>query len=210
MDYVDDIVNDLDQLAVVEIMNYGIPTLDDYNDVANVSIELGKKLGANLSVIKLGSRFLDIKLGEANKEKKTSEHITKALGFAKDFLGNYPLEEDVKQKVFTCITEHHDKKFSCIESEICANANCYKFLVPKKILKMFYNWRQRGYNFEEIFLIAEEKVDQKWNSLTLDICKKELQDSYNSINAFLEIARKDPINFVSVLAKEVEKINDGE
>lgn len=210
MDYVDDIVNDLDQLAVAEIMKYNIPTLDNYNDVTNVAIELGKRLGANLSVIKLGSRFLDIKLGEANKEKKPSEHITKALGFAKEFLGNYPLEEDVKQKIFNCIMEHHGKKFSCIESEICANADCYKFLVPKKVLRMFYNWRQRGYNFEEIFLLAEEKLDERWNSLTLEICKKELQDNYNKIKDFLDVARKDPITFVSVVSKEAEKVSDGE
>jgi len=39
---------------------------------------------------------------------------------------------------------------------------------------MFYNWRQRGYNFEEIFNLAEEKVEERWKALTLEICKKEL------------------------------------
>ena len=210
MDYVDDIVNDLDQFAVSEIMKYNIPTLDNYNDVVNVAIELGKKLNANLSVIKLGSRFLDIKLGEATNEKKINEHITTSLGFAKEFLSKYPFEEDVKQKVFACIMEHHCKKFSYIESEICANDDCYKFLVPKKILRMFYNWKQRGYNFEEIFLLAEEKVEERWSALTLDVCKKELEDNYNKIKEFLSLARKDPISFVSVINKKEKKFVDGE
>ena len=203
MEYVDEICNDLDQIAISEIMKYNIPTLDNYNDVVDVAIKLGKKLNANLSVIKLGARFLDMKLGEATQQKKINEHITMALGFAKEFLSNYPLEEDIKQKIYYCIMEHHDKKFSCIESEICANADCCKFLVPKKILKMFYNWRQRGYNFEEIFLLAEEKVEEKWDALTLDICKKELENSHNKIKEFMEIAKKDPAAFV-LLNEEIK------
>lgn len=210
MDYVDSIVNDLDQLAVSEIMKYNIPTLDNYNDVISVGIELGKRLNANLSVIKLGTRFLDIKLGEATQNKKPNEHITMALGFAKEFLASYPLEEDVKQRVFSCIMEHHTGKFSCIESEICANADCYKFLVPKKILRMFYEWRNRGYNFEQIFLLAEEKVDERWNALTLDICKKDLENNYKEIKDFLILARKDPVNFVMIEQQIEEKIKDGE
>src|SRR3989344_5232044 len=202
MDYVDDIVNELDQAAVAEIMKYGMPSLDNYNDVVGVAIELGKRLNANLSVIKLAARFMDIKLGEATQQKKSSEHSVMALGFAKDFLSGYPLEEDIKQKVFHCIVEHHDKKFSSVESEICANADCYKFLVPRKILRMFYNWKQRGYNFDEIFLLAEEKVDEKWNSLTLDMCKKELEPSYRMIKEFLDIARKDPVAFAALMHEE--------
>ena len=210
MDYVDDIVNDLDQQAVAEIMKYNTPSLDNYNDVTSVAIELGKRLNANLSVIKLGARFLDIKLGEATEQKKTNEHVNMALGFAKEFLAGYPLEEDIKQKVFACITEHHTGKFSCIESEVCANADCYKFLVPKKILRMFYEWRNRGYNFEQIFLLAEEKVDERWKALTLDICKKELEDNYNKIKLFLDVARKDPVNFVTIEQQVEEKLRDGE
>ena len=45
---------------------------------------------------------------------------------------------------------------------------------------MFYNWKQRGYNFEEIFMTAQEKVEEKWNSLTLEICRKELEDNYKN------------------------------
>ena len=209
MDYVDEIVNELDQYAIQEIAKYGIPTLDNYNDVINVAVALGKRLNANLQAIKLGARFLDLKLGEATQQKKISEHITMALGFAKEFLSRYPLQEDIKQKVYYCITEHHNTKFSCVESEICANADCCKFLAPKKVLRMFYNWRQRGYNFEEIFNLAEEKVEERWKALTLEICKKELQYNYNKIREFLEIARKDPVNFIETFDKlETRNINE--
>jgi len=196
MDYVDVIVDELDQYIIAEINKYGSPPLDFYNDAINVSIELGKKLKANLDVIKLGIRFMDAKLGEAVSLKKRNEHINMSLGFAMEFLTKYPLSEDIKNKVFACIKEHHDNKFSCIESEICANADCYKFLIPRNILKMFYNMHQRGYNFEEILMMADEKADEKWNSLTLDICKKELEPNYYKIKKFLELAKHDALSFV--------------
>ncbi len=198
MDYIDTIVNDLDQAAVSEMMTYSTQTLDDYNDRINVAIEICKKLNANLDVIKLGIRFIDIKLGQAAANKKISEYVNMSLGFAMDFLTGYPLSEDLKKKVFACIKEQNDKKFSCVEAEICANAVSYNFLTPKKILKMFYNLRQIGYNFDETFLIAEEKTEEKWNNLTLDICRKDLEENYKKIKEFLESARRDPINFVTL------------
>ena len=40
MDYIDTIVNELDQYVIAEINKYGTPPLDFYNDAINVSIEL--------------------------------------------------------------------------------------------------------------------------------------------------------------------------
>ena len=121
-----------------------------------------------------------------------------SLGFAMEFLARYPLEENTKNKVFACIKEHHNKEFGCIESEICANADCYKFLTPRNIFKMFYNMRQNGYNFEEILMIADEKSDEKWNLLTLDICKKELEPNYYKIKKFIELSKHDVLSFINI------------
>ena len=197
MDYIDSIANELDQAAVSDIMKYSIPTLDDYNDTINVAIEIGKKLNANLDVLKLGARFIEIKLGQAIAEKKKSEYINMSLGFAMEFLTGYPLSEDFKKKVLACIKEQNEKNFSCIEAEIGSNSVCYNYLMPKKILRMFYNLKQRGYNFDEIFIFAEEKVDEMWNRLTLDICKNDLGESHNKILNFLELAKRDPAGFVN-------------
>ncbi len=51
MGYVDEIIDELDQLAVAEIMKYAVPTLDDYNDTIILAAELGKNLNANLDVM---------------------------------------------------------------------------------------------------------------------------------------------------------------
>ena len=56
---------------------------------------------------------------------------------------------------------------------------------------MFYNLKSQGYNFEEILFIAQEKIEQKWNSLTLDICKKELESNYYKIKEFLELCKRE-------------------
>ena len=197
MDYIDTIVNDLDQVAIVDMMAYSIPTLDDYNDTINVALELGRKLNVNLDVIKLGVRFVEVRLGKAIADKKPAEYVNMSLGFAMDFLTGYPISEDLKKKVLACIKEQNDKKFSCLEAEICTNAMCYNFLTPKKVLRLFYNLKQRGYNFDEIFLYVDEKTHEKWNKLTLDICKKDLEHNYKKIREFLDLARKDPVNFIN-------------
>ena len=189
MDYIDQITNDLDQELIAEINKHGIPTLEDYNDITNIALRIAKELNADLDIVKLGSKLIHAKIGEAIAQKKWTEHTNMALGFAMELFKKYPLNENIKNKVFICIREHRDKTFSCKEAEICANANCYKYLLPRKILKMFYNFRSQGYNFEEILFLAEEKVEQKWNFLTLEVCKKELEQNYKKIKQFLESAK---------------------
>ncbi len=191
MDYIDTIIADLDQENISEIMKHGIPNLEDYNELTNIAVDLAKKLNADISIVQLGTKFMHSKLGEAITQKKVHEHTNMALGFALEFFKNYPINDEIKNKVIACIKEHQDKQFTFIESEICANAHCYKYLLPRQMLKMFYNLRQEGYNFDQIFLLVEEKVDEKWNALTLGICKKELENNYKKIKEFLELSRQN-------------------
>ena len=191
MDYTDQIANDLDQEIIVEINKYGIPTLEDYNDIITISLALGKKLNADLDVVKLGSRLIHAKIGESIAEKRKAEHTNMSMGFAMEFFKKYPMNENIKNKVIACIKEHRDKTFSCIEAEICANANCYRYLLPRKILKMFYTLRNHGYNFEEILFLAEEKAEEKWNFLTLEICRDELKDNYKIIKGFMQSSKNN-------------------
>ncbi len=190
MDYIESIINDLDQIIIVEIAKYNIPPLEDYNDTANIAVKLAKQLNADVGIVQLGTKLMHVKLGEAISQKKVHEHTNMAIGFAMDFFKNYPINDTIKNKVIASIKEHKDKQFSCKEAEICANASCYKYLLPRKIFKLFYNLRQEGYNFDEIFFLVEEKVEEKWDSLTLEICKKELEENYKLIKNFLEVSRR--------------------
>ncbi len=197
MGYVDEIINELDQLAVAEIMEHAVPTLDDYNDTVNLAVELGKKLNANLDVIRLGARLLEIKLGEAIHKKKKAHYVEMSSDFTKSFLVSYPLSEEFKKKVISCIEEQNENKFSCIEAEICANAMRCNYLTPKKIFKRFYNLHDRGYSFAEAFLLVDEKTEEKWKRLTLDVCKNNWKNNYDKIREFIELARHNPSDFAA-------------
>jgi len=197
MGYVDEIIDELDQLAVAEIMKYAVPTLDDYNDTVILAVELGKNLNANLEVIKLGARLMEIKLGEAIHKKKKAHYTEISSEFASAFLTGYPLSEEFKKKVIACIEEQNENKFSSMEAEICANATRCNYLTPKKVFKRFYNLHDRGYSFAEAFLLVDEKTEEKWKKLTLDICKKNWEDNYKKIREFIELARNNPADFVA-------------
>ncbi len=197
MSYVDEIIGELDQIAVGEIMKYAAPTLDDYNDTVNLAAELAKKLNANLDAVKLGARFMEIKLGEAIHKKKKAHYTEMSAEFAKEFLTGYPLSEEFKKMVVACIEEQNENKFSCIESEICANAVRCNYLTPKKIFKRFYNLHDRGYSFAEAFLLVDEKTEEKWKTLTLEVCKKGWEANYNKIREFIELARNNPADFIA-------------
>ena len=191
MEYIETIANDLDNEIITEIVKYGVPNLEDYNEVTDIAVRLAKELNADVDAVLLGSKFMHSKLGDAIQQKKWPEHTTMALGYAMEFFKNYPLNESIKSKVFTCIKEHREKTFTYKEAEICANANCYRYLIPKKVLKVFYSMGRQGYNFEEILFLIKEKVEQKWNLLTLEICKKELEENYFKIKEFLELCTKN-------------------
>ena len=44
-------------------------------------------------------------------------------------------------------------------------------------------------SFEDMVNLLEEKVSEKWNALSLDICKKELTEQHNLIIEFLKKLR---------------------
>ena len=85
--------------------------------------------------------------------------------------------------------EHHGVgKFHSLESEICCNADCYRFI---SIKGFSYAMRfLRDMPFSDLVNLLENKSKEKWKALTLDICKKELKTQYNLITSFLEELKK--------------------
>ncbi len=81
----------------------------------------------------------------------------------KIFLEKYPLTKEEQKKIINCVEAHHKGvKFNCVEAEICANADCYRFLHPK--------------------------MNEKHKILSLDICKKELEPYYQEFKKLFEKA----------------------
>lgn len=152
---------------------------------------LAEGLNADKDIVMLGTLFMDIKRKQAVAENREADHIKMGVEVARKFFENFDISEENKQKVYNCIEAHHgDVPFSCIESEISTNADCYKFLHPKGMLHFFSILGSRGQDFSLILDRAEEKLEEKWDILSLDICKEELEPHYKSFKELITKARE--------------------
>ncbi len=146
---------------------------------------------ADKKIVHLGACLMDIMLEEALSGNKISKHVQMSVEAAKEFLGKYDISSDDKNKVINCVEAHHKGvEFKCIEAEICANADCYRFIHPRGF---FYYLTllggERGQDFVKCLDQAEYKLDEKKNILSLQQCKDELDGYYNSLKKFINDAR---------------------
>lgn len=152
---------------------------------------LAEKLGADKDVVTLGGLFMDLKLKQAMAENRIEEHTQMSLEAAKGFLNQFEIDENIKGKILSCVKEHHGvENFSCIEAEICCNADCYKFLHPKGLLLYIHILMERAEDFNEAIDGAEAKLEEKHSILSLDICKEELEPYYKMFKELFKKARE--------------------
>jgi hypothetical protein len=173
------------KLAYNETEKNGTPPIP----VINLSEEIGKriaeKLGANADIVEAGTLLMDCALGQALKENRRKEHIKMSLDKANGLIDNSALSGKEKENIRHCILEHHGvDKFYSLESEICCNADCYRFISVKGF--SFQIKYGRDMSFPDMVNLLKEKVNEKWNALSLDICKKELASQYKLIIEFLK------------------------
>lgn len=168
-----------------------IKVLDDL--ALEKAIKMAEEMNANKTIIQIAMSLMDSKLPEASKEGVPKEHIGRALVVADEYLKQLTdatLED--KEKIINCIKEHHGcEKYSSIESEICANADCYKFLSPRGIMAYasILARRHNDLNFEWNKL--EAKMDEKYAIMTMDKVKEELEPVYLMFKDILSEARVD-------------------
>lgn len=75
---------------------------------------------------------MDLKLGQASEEKRISDHVKMSSDVARLFLEQNNVEPLDIAKILNCIEAHHGEiAFQSLEAEICANADCYRFIHPK-------------------------------------------------------------------------------
>ncbi len=173
------------KLAFEEYDKYKIPIEKHIVLSRDKGVELAKKLNANEDVVEVGTYLMDCLLGKAIKDGKQKEHVSISLDKANEILKPYNIEESVKENIRHCISEHHGvNKFHSLESEICCNADCYRFLSVKGFTYTIRYIREMP--FKDLVKLLDYKVAEKWNALTLDICKKELEPQYKTIQKFLK------------------------
>lgn len=185
-----DIIQESKKYAAEEIKKFGpdVPILFDI--LEKKAIELSERLRADERIVKIGIALMDLKLGQALKENRLEEHVAMSLEAAKMFLEKFDLSAEDTGKIINCIQAHHkDVPFTCIEAEICANADCYKFIHPKGFFAYLTVLGKRHDTFDECLTLAEEKLDEKHSILSLDICKQELEGYYQTLKKLISDAK---------------------
>lgn len=141
--------------------------------------ELARILKVDEMIVKISICLMDIKLQEAKQQGKIEDHVAMAVEFAKDFLEEYSLTEEEKDKIINGIEAHHGKAdFKYIEAEIVCNADCYIFIHPVGVFQYAGLLAKRGQNIKQQVEQLHMKLEEKYNLLTLDKAKEELEEYY--------------------------------
>lgn len=185
-----DLFEIVNKLALEEIDAYGGPSLSHYYLSLKKAEEIEKARGGDLELVKIGVALMDIKLGESMKLGVQGEHVQRSLEYAKKILQENDVDEKTKEILLNCVEAHHGKvPFMSLEAEICANADCYRFLHPQGIFTFIQTATKRGKNQNEAIDMVLAKMEEKHNILSLDYCKRELEPYYVTIKKLLEEAR---------------------
>lgn len=151
---------------------------------------LAEKLGVNKEIVLLGTLLMDCQLGVALKEGRQAEHIEMSAKEAEILLSEFPeLEENTKTNILSCVRQHHGaNKFDSLEAEICCNADCYRFASVTGFVGGLRFTRDMPLN--DLVKLLSVKADEKWNALSIDICKKELEPEYKLIKNLIKSYEK--------------------
>ncbi len=134
---------------------------------------------------------MDLKLLEAQSLGQAKKHTEMAVDATIEMLKDYDIDEEIKKNIINCVKEHHgSSKYYSIESEICANADCYKFLTPKGILAYCSLLGRRYHNLDKEWEQLEYKMDEKYNIISLQTVRDELEQYYRLFKELLENAKK--------------------
>ncbi|KKP69349.1 hypothetical protein A2X44_04320 [candidate division CPR3 bacterium GWF2_35_18] len=179
------ILQQANQFALSEIEKYQVPSKFHLELANNKGQILSQKLKANESIVYLGTTLMDCGLGEVFSKGNLKEHINTGVTKTKNFLDSFSeLSRREKENILACVSEHHGvPKFFSLESEICCNSDCYRFVSVEGVLGGIINGRKM--ELENMVKLYLQKADEKWNALSLDICRKELRTQYKSIKEFL-------------------------
>lgn len=163
----------------------------------NAGIRLAKEYGADENIVRIALAMMDSKLPEASHLGIPKEHVSMSLVATKEMLKDIDfLDDKTKENIIKCVEEHHGvEKFFSIESEVVANADCYKFAHPKGILFYSSMLGRRFHDFNKELDQLEFKLNEKHNTISLPLVKEELESYYELFQNAINEAKKDN-NFV--------------
>jgi hypothetical protein len=178
------------EFALQEIEQYGLPHVLQFDISEKKAIELAQTLWAKQNIVAMGVYLMDIKLGQAFQENRANEHVSMSSEVSKTFLESHNIDHPSLLKIINCIEAHHGEiPFTSLESEICANADCYKFIHPRGFFLFLAILGKRWLSFNDCLDQAEFKLDEKYKILSLDVCKTELEPYYQTLKKYISDSR---------------------
>lgn len=178
------------EYAKQEINKYGMPSMLQFNLSLEKGIDLAKQLGANVEIVKIGIALMDLKLGEAAAQGKQAEHVKISSEYSEDFLNDFALDTDIKEILINCVDAHHAKvPYQTLEAEICANADCYRFIHPKGVLYYMTVVAHRFNDFNKELSQVESKLDEKMQIASIPKVKEELSAYYQVFKEYILLCR---------------------
>jgi len=186
-----ELVKNADNIMKEEAKKYN-PDIERIYDIAlEKGEDLANKYNANLDIIKIGIALMDSKLPYSQKLGTPKKHTEMAVEATIKLLEEYEIDDKIKENIIHCVKEHHGvESYYSIESEICANADCYKFLSPKGVFSYCSLLARRHNNLEKELEQLESKMDEKHNIASLEEVKNELNDYYHTFKKLLSEAKK--------------------
>lgn len=180
-----DTVEKAKQLAYSDSIENGVPSLFQIDYAVEVAVRLSGIVEADANIVHVGAYLMDCALGVAYKQRRLADHINMSHKKAKEFLGSFKdITQSEKESILGCVLEHHGMtQFSSLEAEVVCNADCYKFLSVKGVIGGIAHMRDM--EVEQLIQIFKAKADEKWGALSLDVCKEELKDQYDSVKRLL-------------------------
>src|SRR3989344_5823794 len=101
------IIDEAEKIALEEMETNNFHIEVQFVIANEKGLELAKKLNADVFIVQLGTRLMDLKLAQAIKEKRQNEHVKMSSDAAKEFLSKYDIDEKTIIKVLNCIEAHH-------------------------------------------------------------------------------------------------------
>lgn len=170
--------------ALAEIEQYGLPTTLHFDLSLNKGKEIARIVGANEQLVAIGVCLMDLKLGEAFKSGELAKHVAMSVEASMQLLTSLQVDAETAAKITNCVAAHHGTvPFESLESEVVANADCYRFLHPKGVVHYIGTLTKRNPDVTEVIKAAESKLDEKYKILSLAVCKKELEPFYHQFKS---------------------------
>ena len=152
-------------------------------------IQLAKEMNADVQVVESALWLGDSQLGLCMKQNRAQEHVKVSAEFARIAMKDAGASQEFVEKAVQAMIEHHSNQHKSLEGEIVANADGYKFLQPLGLLSLVMKDAKKRPDIETL-KYALSKLEEKWNVLTIQQCKKEMQENYSALRFVLESAIK--------------------